>query len=459
MWQRTGLSGKLLLLTICFVMLSEILILLPSLGNYWENRLRTHLEASQIALLTLEAAPDYMVNKELSMTLLRNAGVSSVSSKQKERRTLALGTGSPNSIHSTIDLRTPANFSAMVHALHLVMFGGEGSIRVIGTSSVNENERIEIVVAQAPLRVALFEFSERIFLVSSVISVLTAILVFFAIDRLMVRPTRRLTLSMIAFRESPDDAERVIKPSPRRDEIGIMEQELALLQTKIRADLRRREKLAALGLAVNKINHDLRNMLSSAQLISDRISELEDPETSRLAPRLVASIDRAITLCKQTLRFGREEEREPRLEWLDLRAVVEEVGDSVGIAGTSGIVWRNDIEAGFRLHADSEQFFRILMNLGRNAVQAMEACRSTGDIRVSAKRLEQGVEIEVQDSARGVSDEVREWLEKDFAAPLSGKIGLGLTITRELVRLHGGEMSLVSTNETGSNFRITLPRG
>ena len=200
-------------------------------------------------------------------------------------------------------------------------------------------------------------------------------------------------------------------------------------------------------------------MLSSAQLISDRIAELEGPETSRLAPRLVASIDRAIALCKRTLRFGREEEREPRFEWLDLHALVEEVGRSVGIVETNGIVWHNNVEEGFRLHADSEQFFRILMNLGRNAVQAMESSHSTGDISVSAKRLEQGVEIKLRDSACGIPDEIREWLEKDIAAPLSGRIGLGLTITRELIRLHGGEMSLASTSETGSSFRIALPRG
>ena len=453
------MSGKLLLLTICFVMLSEILILFPSLGNHWENRLRDHLEASQIALLALEAAPDHMVTQELSMRLLSNAGVSLVVLKRADRSELMLGMEHPGSVHGNIDLRTPANFSAMAHALRLLVFGGEGSIRVIGTSSMGGSDHIEIVVAQAPLREALFEFSERILLLSSVISVLTATLVFVAINQLMVRPTRRLTSNMIAFREAPDNAERVIKPSPRRDEIGTMEQELALLQTKIRTDLRRREKLAALGLAVSKINHDLRNMLSSAQLISDRIAELEDPETSRLAPRLVASIGRAIALCKQTLHFGREEEREPRCEWLNLRAIVEEVGRSVGIVETSGIVWRNNVDAGFRLYADSEQFFRMLMNLGRNAVQAMEAGHCVGDIRVSAKRLKRGVEIEIHDNAHGVPDEVHEWLKKDFAAPLSGRIGLGLTITRELARLHGGEMSLASTSGTGSNFRIVLPHG
>ena len=459
LWQRTGLSGKLLLLTICFVMLSEILILFPSLGNYWENRLRDHLEASKIAVLALEASPDHTVTQDLSRMLLSNAGVSSVSLKRADRRALALGMEHPESIRGSIDLRTPANFSAMIHALRLLVLGGEGSIRVIGNSNMGEDERIEIVIAQPPLRAALFEFSERILLLSTVISVVTATLVFFAIDRLMVRPTRRLTSNMIAFREDPDNAERVIKPSPRRDEIGTMEQELAHMQTKIRADLQRRKKLAALGLAVSKINHDLRNMLSSAQLISDRIAELKDPETSRLAPRLVASIGRAIALCKQTLRFGREEERKPRLDKLDLHALVEEVGRSVGIVETSGIVWRNNVDEGFRLYADSEQFFRILMNLGRNAVQAMESCHRTGDICVSAKRLDQHVEIEVRDNARGVPDEVREWLKKDFAAPLSGRIGLGLAITRELIRLHGGEMSLASTSEAGSSFRIALPHG
>ena len=456
-WQRTGLSGKLLLLTICFVMLSEFLILVPSLGNFWKNRLQDHIEASHIAVLALEAAPRE-INEDIGMMILEEAGVSLVALRRQEQRQLILGMEHPESIRSSVDLSAPANLSAIAHAFQTLFSRGEGMIQVTGTTGENDEEKLEIIIDQAPLRVALLKFTGRIFALSLIISALTAAAVFFTINRLMVRPTQRLTANMVAFRETPENAELVMKPTPRSDEIGIMERELALLQTKIRADLRQRGKLAALGLAVSKINHDLRNMLASAQLISDRLGEVQDPDTSRLAPRLIESIDRAIALCTQTLRFGKEEEREPQRIWFELRPLAQEAGRSVGITEASGILWENRIDDGLRIYGDSEQIFRILMNLGRNAVQAMEAAGRSGAIALSAQRLSDKIEIDVKDEGPGVPDELRAWLENDDAAPLSGRIGLGLAITRELARLHGGEVVLARSDAHGSCFRVSLPQ-
>lgn len=487
LWQRTGLSGKLLLLTICFVMVSEILILFPSLGNHWENRLRDHLEAAQIAALALEAAPDYMVSQELSMMLLRNAGVSAVAYRRDDQRILALGMEQPPTAAESVDLRAPAPLQAVSHALRALIFGAQayegGVLRVVGRAS--NNERIEIVVAAAPLRVALLEYSARILALSSFISIFTAAAVFFAIDRLMVRPMRRLTANMTAFREKPQDADSIVKPSRRRDEIGVVERELSSLQKKIRADLLTRSKLAALGLAVGKIHHDLSNMLASAQLISDRIGAVEDPTASRLAPQLLASLSRAIALCGRSMRFGREAERTPHYAWFPLRPLVDEVGADVGLGvdeespstnGANGgeggdgnengergerqsltetVCWNNCIEEGFLLHADREQIFRILLNLGGNAARILK--RRGGNITVTARRSEGRAEIMVADDGPGLPAEVREWMEKDLHAAPSSRIGLGLVIVRELARLHGGDIFLAPA-EQGASFRISLPQ-
>lgn len=463
-WQRTGLSGRLVLLTLCFVMLSEILILFPSLGNFWENRLRDHLEAAQIAVLALEAAPDYMVSQELSMMLLQNAGVAAVALRRKDQRVLALGMEQPPTITESVDLRTPAPLTAITQALGTLVFGGKrfdgGVLRVIGNTMFSKDDEIEIIVTQAPLRVALLDYSLRILLLSTVISGITAALVFFAIRQLMVRPTQHLTANMIAFRETPENADLVIQPSGRRDEIGIMERELAMLQTKIRADLVTRGRLAALGLAVGKISHDLRNMLASAQLLSNRIGKLEDAEASRLAPGLIASIDRAIALCARSLRLGKEEAREPQRHWFALYPLVEEVGQSVdaGDGRNSNIRWINQVAEDFHLYADSEQIFRILMNLGRNGVRALEMGRRGGQIIVSARRENQQAVIEVSDDGPGVPRQVREWLEKDSSARGTDRIGLGLAITRELTRLHGGKLILAPSDGVGACFSVFLPQ-
>src|SRR3546814_11766643 len=81
---------------------------------------------------------------------------------------------------------------------------------------------------------------------------------------------------------------------------------MAAMKEGLRSALRQRTRLAALGTAVNKISHDLRNMLATATLISDRLAMSQDPEVQRITPTLVRAIDRAAALCSATLNFTRE---------------------------------------------------------------------------------------------------------------------------------------------------------
>src|SRR5258707_10817885 len=117
---------------------------------------------------------------------------------------------------------------------------------------------------------------------------------------------RRITASMTRFREDPEDASRRIVPTGRRDEIGGAEKELAMLQETVRQALAQRARLAALGAAVTKVNHDLRAILATARLVSDGLADSPAPEVRRVAPRLFEAIDRAVALCTRTLDFSRE---------------------------------------------------------------------------------------------------------------------------------------------------------
>src|SRR5690606_5767639 len=110
-------------------------------------------------------------------------------------------------------------------------------------------------------------------------------LVYLSLQWLLVRPMRALTQNMTAFSEAPEDETRIIVPSGRSDEIGIAERQLQAMQHGLRAALRQKAHLAALGAAVARINHDLRNILSSASLMSDRLAHIEAPEVKRIAPR------------------------------------------------------------------------------------------------------------------------------------------------------------------------------
>ena len=161
--------------------------------------------------------------------------------------------------------------------------------------------------------------------ISLTIAAVVTCVLWAALWRMVLRPVRRLTSNIIAFGESPQDASRVIAPSGRGNEIGRAEAALAVMQRSLAHELAQGKRLAELGMAVARINHDLRNMLSAAQLISDRLATIPDPLAQRLAPRLVATLDRAIQFCQSTLTYGASRELPPSRRRFDLSELVRQV--------------------------------------------------------------------------------------------------------------------------------------
>ncbi len=213
-------------------------------------------------------------------------------------------------------------------------------------------------------------------------------MVYLALHYMFVRPMRRVTGNMMAFRADPENPDRIIAPSARADEIGIAERELATMQSELASMLHQKSRLAALGLAVSKINHDLRNLLASAQLFSDRLANLPDPTVQRFAPKLMRALERAIAFCQSTLSYGRVQEPPPERRQILLEPLVEEVHETLNLGPDAPVRWISAVERGLIVEADYDQLFRILLNLARNAVQAMEsrAARDPGrdQIRVTA---------------------------------------------------------------------------
>ena len=136
--------------------------------------------------------------------------------------------------------------------------------------------------------------------------------------------------------------------------------------------LHQKSRLAALGLAVSKINHDLRNLLASSQLLSDQLASVPDPRVQRFAPKLMRSLERAIAFCQSTLSYGRAQEAAPDRRMILIEPVVAEVRESAGLASDASITWISAIERGLTIDADPDQLFRVLLNLVRNAAQALE---------------------------------------------------------------------------------------
>jgi signal transduction histidine kinase len=453
-----GLSTKLLLLTIVFVMVAEVLVFVPSVSNFRRQWLMERLQAAQIASLAAEAAPGGQLPAALRDELLDSARVKAISVKKEDKRVLIVEMDMPEEVDGAYDLRNATWINLIADALMVYVAPDGRIIRVVGEPGLNTGETIDVVMEEGPLKAAMVQYGLDILGLSILISVITATLVFLALDALLVKPMTKLTRNMVRFAEQPEDPTRIIAPSARRDEIGVAERELSTMQHELSQTLSQKTRLAALGLAVSKVSHDLRNMLSSAQLLSDRLAEVKDPTVQRLVPKLIASLDRAIRLCVHTLDFGQAQETPPNRQRFELGQLVDEVGDSLGLPRKDMIAWELDLEDRLEVDADRDQLYRVLSNLCRNAVQALESeCRGVGAIMVTARREGAVALIEVADTGPGVPEKAKERLFQAFqSVARKGGSGLGLAIASELVQAHGGQIALVG-NEGGATFRITIP--
>ena len=457
---RLGLSGKLLVLTTLFVMIAEVLIYVPSVANFRLAWLQDRLSAAYTAALVLDAAPQGAVPESLARQILDSIGARAVAMKTGNQRRLLAVTEMPPKVDQEVDVRDVPWSSAIVDAFD-TLFSTENDVILARAPAPRGAQFVEIIIDEVPLRKALLRYSIDILKVSLIISVITAMLVYLALHYLFVRPLRRITANMTAFRGTPENPANIIVASGRADEIGTAERELAAMQHDLAGMLQQKSRLAALGLAVSKINHDLRNLLTTAHLFSDRLARLPDPHVQRFAPKLMRALERAVAFCESTLSYGRVQETPPDRRMTAFEPLVAEVRETLGLEGEGPVRWIGAVERGLMVDADPDQLFRVLLNLSRNAVQALEsrAARDPGrdQVRITGRREGAVVVIEVSDTGPGIPEQARAHLFEAFqGSTRSGGAGLGLAIAAELVGAHGGEIRLVE-GTIGATFRVTIP--
>lgn len=452
-----SLSGRLLLLTIFYVMIGEVLIFVPLIGQYYGELLGNHIEAAELAFLPFTMPGGNDLPETMRSAILRRAGASAVFLTLPDQRFYFDLGKQPTRIDVTVDLSKAGIGTEMAEGLSCLFHGGDRMLRVTAPSHIKNAKSIGIILGEAPIRAALKAYAWRVLATGFFVSGVAALLLFFSLFVVFVRPMERFTAAMMRFRDNPEDSAMIVAASSRQDEIGVAERELASMQRDLYASLQQKTRLAALGAAVARIQHDLRNILANAKLASDRLSTIEDPVVKRLTPRLVGSLDRAVALATQTLRYGRADERAPLRKRTLLKPLIDEAGEAALETSPSAIAFANTVDENLAVDADSEQLYRIVLNLLRNAVEALGE-RDGARIEIVAERHGRLVSFAVADNGSGIPQAMHAKLFQPFARTArGGGSGLGLAIARDLARAHGGDIVLMHTGPGGTRFRIDIP--
>src|SRR5476651_2168737 len=459
-WLPTlGLSWRVLSLVVVAVMTAEVLLFLPSLARYRVAYMEQLIESGTLAALALDATPDNMVTEDVKRALLNNARVDAVVVVETNRAKRALLNIPPSPEMQTFNLKERSSLGSIWDALVAMTRDGAHYMRVGGESMRLPNAMVWIVIDELPMRLAMYHYAGTVLALSVMVAMFTAALLWLALHWLLVRPLQTLAADMTAFRQAPEGPAAAERPPIRRDdELGVVDREFHNLQRELRASLRQKSRLAEVGAASNKINHDLRNMLSTARLLSDRLARSDDERTRALAPTILNTIDRATRLASEAIEYVRDRPA-PRIAPFDLTDLVDEVGVALQEQGEDSDPneirnWVNALGSERRVHADRDLLYRVLVNLGRNAFDA-----GATTVTVAARSSGAYLLIDVTDNGNGVPSHVVSQLFRPFTTGgRAGGAGLGLAIARELVRAHGGEIVLSHTGATGTTFQFTLPR-
>ena len=462
------LSGKLLLMTIGFVMLAELVIFIPSAATYRQDWLQERADQAALLAQAFKGEPNFEAGEILTSQFMEQTDVIMMSAKREGTSVFMLGHPPDDGDISLIDMRekNKQNLPRFRDAFGSFFGGKEGHLRVIYDSPVKGQDALELLIPKVKLRTALREYFKNIFWLSLAIAIITGSLIYLAMLFLIIRPIVNLANDLSQFREEPLKRRRDKPISARKDEIGQLEREFHEMKKGVRASLKQRERLATLGMAVAKINHDLRNVLASASLVSDRLASDQDERISKMGGRLTRAIDRGVKLTGELLNFSQSNREGPEIQPMKISLLLgEAASDTLGnyATGPRKVSFINDVASDVTVLADPDHAYRIFQNIFRNAAQAMAAMPDDNAIRtlsVEAESNGEEVIIRVIDTGPGLPEKAKNNLFKAFASSTGrGNTGLGLTISRELAQDLGGDLVLGSTGANGTVFNVTLKEG
>ena len=460
-----GLAARVLAVTIGFVLLAMSLFYVTRLTAHREMLLHGKIGAVQTTVDAFGMAAPTPPPQDLSRKILNSVDVKWMAIETPVGRHEFVTAGGPLESVESVTADDSSYFESMAATFH-ALFAAPGTVVKLSAPAQANEPAIEFAFDETTLIQSLKRVSYNFLTISLTIAAVVTCVLWAALWRMVLQPVRRLTSNIIAFGESPQDGSRVIAPSGRGNEIGRAEAALAVMQGSLAHELAQGKRLAELGMAVARINHDLRNILSAAQLISDRLATIPDPLAQRLAPRLVATLDRAIQFCQSTLTYGASRELPPSRRRFDLSELVSQVVESGQAEHDAAVDYNIDIPPRFCVHADPDHILRVLENLSRNAAQALMTKGATDGrpkaIRFAAIRTEGLALIEISDTGPGFPPDQYDRIFEPFHKSTSDVgAGLGLAIAADLVTRNGGAITLAPAKADdfycGARFLIKLP--
>jgi signal transduction histidine kinase len=464
-FQGFGLAARVLAVTIGFVLLAMGLFYVTRLTAHREMLLHGKISAVQTTVDAFGLAGPTPPPHDLSQKILNSVEVKWMAVETPAGRREFVTAGGPLESVESVTADGSSYIESIAATFH-ALFAAPGTVVNLSAPAQANEPAIEFAFDETSLIQSLRRVSYNFLTISLTIAAVVTCVLWAALWRMVLQPVRRLTSNIIAFGESPQDASRVIAPTGRGNEIGRAEAALAVMQRSLAHELAQGKRLAELGMAVARINHDLRNILSAAQLISDRLATIPDPLAQRLAPRLVATLDRAIQFCQSTLTYGASRELPPSRRRFDLSELVSQVVEAGTAEHDVAIDYNIDIPPRFCVYADPDHMLRVLENLSRNAAQALMAKGATEGrpkaIRFAAIRTDGLALVEISDTGPGFPADQSERIFEPFHKSTSDVgAGLGLAIAADLVTRNGGAITLAPAKADdfycGARFLIKLP--
>ena len=211
----------------------------------------------------------------------------------------------------------------------------------------------------------------------------------------------------------------------------------------MRKTLRQQQRLADVGQAVAKINHDVRNSLTVATLLADQLEDSTDPEIAKAGPLIVQSTKMAADMCQNMLDYLAELPP-PEFQMLDMAEIIADAQSSYPVTIT--------YQGPDRFYMDRLFLSRILGNLARNASLAQAQNMQIDIWRAGHLQI-----IDFSDDGPDIPETRKAELFAPFVSSSRAGTGLGLAICLDLAIALGGKFYLLRSSSAGSEFRLQLP--